>query len=316
MLSAGVRRNGTAKDRDTASRHPTPRDSAQLQAMAELAEAEAAEADALAAAARARARALRLRRQAQLAAATAQHDPRADAVIDSSAHAPQPNSGSMDLDPLVDTAAAGGGRSTRVAADTPSDDPAIDGDAEAASAAVVGDAAVSMPLANPRRPGRRGFAIVAVSVAVIVILAALAGSALIVLEHRHASAQRQRAAEFEAAARQGVVTLTSLDFHHAKQSVQRIVDNSTGAFRDDFQKTADDFVKLLNDSKVVEQGSVRAVAVDRASMTPDSAVVLVVSTSDVTDAAGSKRDSRSFRLRVTVTRDGDQLKMTKVEFVW
>ncbi len=281
MLGAGARRNGAEKDLETASRHATPRYAAQLRVMAELAEAEAAEADALAAAANARARALRLRQQAQLAAPTAQDDTHAHVIVDDVAH----------------------------------DDRAIDGDADPASAAEVGDAAVSKPRWYRRRSGRRGFAVVAVSAAVIVILAALAGSTLIVVEHRHASAHRQRAAEFAAAARQGVVTLTSLDFHHSKQSVQRILDNSTGAFRDDFQKTADDFVKLLDNSKVVVRGSVRAVAVDWGSMTPDSAVVLVVSTSDVIDADGTKRDSRSFRLRVTVNRNGDQLKMTKVEFV-
>ncbi|WP_461480171.1 hypothetical protein [Mycobacterium sp. HUMS_1102779] len=45
------------------------------------------------------------------------------------------------------------------------------------------------------------------------------------------------------------------------------------------------------------------------------AVVVVASTSEVTNAAGSKQDSCSYRLIATVTRDGDQLKMSKVEFV-
>jgi hypothetical protein len=40
------------------------------------------------------------------------------------------------------------------------------------------------------------------------------------------------------------------------------------------------------------QGSVRAVAVDWGSMTPDSVVVLVVSTSDVTDADGTSKDAQ------------------------
>jgi Mce-associated membrane protein len=56
-------------------------------------------------------------------------------------------------------------------------------------------------------------------------------------------------------------------------------------------------------------------AVDLDSMTNDSAVVLVASTSEVTNAAGAKQDPRTFRLIVTLTRDGDRLKMSKVEFV-
>ncbi len=127
--------------------------------------------------------------------------------------------------------------------------------------------------------------------------------------------QRQRAAEFVAAARQGVVTLTSLDFNHAKQGVQRILENSTGSFKDDFLKMADDFTKVVEQSKVVSQGSVQAAAVELDSMTKDSAVVLVASTSEVTNAAGAKQDPRSYRLIVTVARDGGQLKISKVEFV-
>ncbi|OOK70146.1 virB8 family protein [Mycobacterium kansasii] len=135
------------------------------------------------------------------------------------------------------------------------------------------------------------------------------------VKHRDATRHRDRVAEFAAAARQGVVTLTSLDFTNAKQGVQRILDNSTGTFRDDMAKVADDFIKVVEQSKVVEQGTVQAVAVDVDTMTDDSAVVLVASTSEVTNAAGARQDPRKFRLIVTITRDGDQLKMSKVEFV-
>jgi Mce-associated membrane protein len=55
--------------------------------------------------------------------------------------------------------------------------------------------------------------------------------------------------------------------------------------------------------------------VDLDTMTDNSAVVLVASTSEVTNAAGAKQDPRNYRLIVTVTRDGGQLKISKVEFV-
>jgi Mce-associated membrane protein len=136
-----------------------------------------------------------------------------------------------------------------------------------------------------------------------------------VLDHRNAQRKRERVAEFAAGARQGVVTLTSLDFNHAKEGVQHILENSTGSFRDDFLKMADDFTKVVEQSKVVSQGSVQAAAVDLDTMTDNSAVVLVASTSEVTNAAGAKQDPRNYRLIVTVTRDGGQLKISKVEFV-
>ena len=55
---------------------------------------------------------------------------------------------------------------------------------------------------------------------------------------------------------------------------------------------------------MVERGTVQAVAVDLDSMSNDSAVVLIASTSEVTNAAGAKQDPRTFKLIVTLTRDG------------
>jgi Mce-associated membrane protein len=149
----------------------------------------------------------------------------------------------------------------------------------------------------------------------IVALALLTASVYMGWHHHEASQRSRRAAEFAAAAREGVVTLTSLDFNHAKEDVRRVTDNSTGTFKDNFQATTDDFIQVLESSKMVEHGVVAATAVDLTSMTNDSAEVLVDSTSEVTTATGAKHDPLRFRLVVTVTRDGDQLKMSKVESV-
>jgi Mce-associated membrane protein len=78
---------------------------------------------------------------------------------------------------------------------------------------------------------------------------------------------------------------------------------------------ADDFTKVVEQSKVISQGTVAAAAVDLDTMTDNSAVVLVASTSEVTNVAGAKQDPRNYKLIVTITRDGDQLKMSKVEFI-
>jgi Mce-associated membrane protein len=152
-----------------------------------------------------------------------------------------------------------------------------------------------------------------VSAAVMVLLGCLAASGYILWQHRAAAHDRERKAEFAAAARQGVVSLTTLDFNRAPEDVQRVLDNSTGEFRDDFKRRSDDFTKVVQESKVVTKGTVNATAVD--SMTGDSAVVLVAATSQVTNDAGAKQEPRAWRLSVTVTKDGDQLKMSRVEFV-
>lgn len=294
------------------SEDETPSTAEEMRALAELAEAEAAEAEALANAARARARAIRLRHQAELAQpAAAVPRQRAATTAEGNAHdlthgeAPELEAEAEPLD-----------SESAVATESVEIEQSLDVDVEGSEANVPADsnAANAAPTSRWRRLRARRSTIAYV-LAVIVILAALTSSVYMVIEHRTATRQRERAAEFAAAARQGVVTLTSLDFNNAKQGMQRILDDSTGSFRDDLLKTADDFIKVVEQAQVVEQGTVQAVAVDLDTMTDDSAVVLVSSTSEVTNAAGAKKDPRKYRLIVTITRDGDQLKMSKVEFV-
>lgn len=273
-----------------------------MRALAAQADAEAAESEALAAAARARARALEFRRQAELLEADTDDAAQTNGSAEGEVKGTQPESEQQDIptetgptDEVMDD------RVTEVGADIGSD--------------VASDVVAEKPRWYRRWRRRPRLATLAASLVVIVIVASLAASAYVVVEHRNARQQRQRAAEFAAAAREGVVTLTSLDFNDAKAGVARIIDNSTGSFRDDFTKRAGDFTQVVEESKLVERGTVRAAAVDLDSMTNDSAVVLVASTSEVTNAAGAKQDPRIYKLIVTLTRDGEQLKMSKVEIV-
>lgn len=159
-------------------------------------------------------------------------------------------------------------------------------------------------------PGWRRLAALAV---VLSSCALLVMSAWMIRQHQHAQADQRHRAEFVAVARQVVVTLMSIDYNDAEGSVQRIVDNSTGPFRTEFQGAADDFVKVSKDAKVTTKATVNAAAVE--SMTPDSAVVLVAASSTVTNAAGAEEAPRRWRLTVDLQREGDQIKMSKVEFV-
>ena len=317
-----VRQNAADKKPSPVNEGGTPTSAAEMRAMAEQAEAEAAEAEALAAAARARARAIQLRRQAELADATdagvTQTEERTESEVEDTESGSEQQEVQTRTERKVEDTEPGSEqqevRTESLQAEESTDDTVTEGAADL-PADVASEVTVDKPAWYRRRLRRPRLATLAASLAVIVIIALLAASVYMVLEHRNASQRRQRAAEFAAAARQGVVTLTSLDFNHAKDGVQNIIDDSTGSFRDDFQKMAGDFTKVVEQSQVVERGTVQAVAVDLDSMTNDSAVVLVASTSEVTNAAGAKQDPRSFRLIVTLARDGGQLKMSKVEFV-
>jgi len=271
-------------------------DAAQARALAEEAEAEAAEAEAVAAAVRARARALKLRRQAEAAEATATNG--------RAAVAEEPATEDPDATAEVDAPDV-----TKSETDTTVDDAS-----SAAEADDTVDAPEAEPAAKPRRwTTGRILKIAAASVAAMVACALITLSVLMVRHHRDVVRDQQRNAEYSAAARQSVVTMMSLDFNKAKEDVQRIIDNSTGQFKDDFQNNAPDFIKVAEDSKVVTDVTVNATAVE--SMTDNTATVLVSATSRVTNSAGAKQDPRSWRLSVDLKRDGGQIKMAKVEFV-
>ncbi|AHH16186.1 hypothetical protein NONO_c13830 [Nocardia nova SH22a] len=309
-----------------------------------LAEAEAEAAEATAAAARARARAARLRHHAAAGAGES-----ADAASGGEAEPAPAESdrattkietlavgAAADDTPVPESDASGGDRaSTDTASGNVASAGISDGGASSVKASGVdasGDGASGsaasddpdladtgrddrkrrlrrLPVALPRIT-RRG---AGVAVAAVVLCAGLVSSGYIMWQHHDVTAKQHREAEFVAAARQGVTSLTSLDFNHAADDVKRVLDDSTGTFRDDFQTRADDFAKVIQQSKVATEGHVNSAAVQ--SMSGDSAVVLVAATSKVTNSAGAKQEPRAWRLSVTVQRVDGQLKMSKVEFV-
>lgn len=273
-------------------RDDAPQTAAEFRSLADQAEDEATEAEALATAARARARAIRLRHRA--------------ATVDAEKKTGEP----VIHDPVTVEAKA---YSESVELDTGEPEVVVD-----ASELADDDTfwrTAEPDLLGPGLLSRRRLGSVAAALAVIVILAALGAGVEMMVLHKNAVRERQRIAEYAAAARHGVVTLTSLDYEHANEDVQQILQVSTGTFKDDFSKTAEDFTITVRESKVVLQGTVQAAAVELDSVTDKSAVVLVASSSEVTNADGAKQDPRKYRLIVTVTREGGQLKMSKVEFI-
>ncbi len=282
-----------------------PQDSAtskaDARALLEEAEAEAAEAEALAAAARARARAARLRREAL-----------AQAEAEAEAEAKDAEEASDADEDATDTAEADttDGRLT----DEDATDTAEAETTDEASEETPEDAESESEPARSRRRVRLPSLSVMWKAAVIILICAFIGaSGYMVWQHHETVERNQRAANFLAGARQGVVNLTSMDFNKAKEDVQRVIDSSTGQFHDDFQARAKDFTTVVEQSKVVTQGTVNAAAVQ--SMNGDFALVLVAATSHITNAAGAKDEPRNWRLKVTVKDDGGQYKMSNVEFI-
>ncbi|PJE20967.1 MAG: hypothetical protein CK431_24295 [Mycobacterium sp.] len=267
---------------------------ADVLALAAEAEAEAAEAEALAAAARAKARAARLRREA-LAAADDDDEYEYDESDDYEDYEEDESEEYED--------------------DADEYEESEDYD-ESENYSEVEPEVAAKPSRRERMRGAvrlPGASMIAKVVAVLLILGFSGLSTYFMWEHHDATERDQKAAAFIAGAKKGVVNMTSLDFKKAKEDVQRVIDSSTGEFRDDFQQRAADFTKVVEQSKVVTEGTVNAAAIE--SMDGRTAQVLVSATSRVTNSAGAKDEPRAWRLRVTVTEEDGQYKMSKVEFV-
>lgn len=284
---------------------------ADVQALLEEAEAEAAEAEALAAAARARARAARLRREA-LAEAQAEAktetepEPETAAETEAAQQAPAAEEDGTDTaqpetdDDVTETVEA-------------TDADAAENEGEASDETAEEAAAQAKSARSRRRLRLPPWSVVWKAAVILLICAFLSASGYMVWNHNETIERNQRAANILAGARQGVVNLTSMDFNKAKEDVQRVIDSSTGQFRDDFQARAKDFTTVVEQSKVVTQGTVNAAAVQ--AVNGDFALVLVAATSHITNAAGAKDEPRNWRLKVTVKNDGGQYKMSNVEFI-
>jgi len=161
---------------------------------------------------------------------------------------------------------------------------------------------------------RRRMPMIAAVAAIVLIVCFAGASVYMVFQHRDNAQHHQREAAFVEGAKHGVLNMISLNYNKAKEDVQRVIDSSTGQFKDDFQRSANDFIAVVTQSKTITEGTVNAAAIE--SMEEDSAVVLVAATSQVTNApAGKDEPPKVWRLKVTVAEVGGQYKMSKVEYV-
>jgi Mce-associated membrane protein len=192
-------------------------------------------------------------------------------------------------------------------------------DATAPTDAAADVAPTDIPLAASPPPTPPAGLLRTVAVAVTTLLTAglLGATGYMVWQHQKAAELRRSAAEFTAAARQDVINLMSMDYTRAQESVQRVLDNSTGKFRANFDETADEFVKALQDEKIVTTATINDAAVELDSMTDESAVVMVSATSrrEGRQAPKEQQQPQVWRVVLTLEREGDQIKMSGVEFV-
>ena len=151
-------------------------------------------------------------------------------------------------------------------------------------------------------------------VALVVLLVALVGlSAWLFVQAQQASSDAEAYDDASAAARAEVLAFTTLDYRKLDASLDRVVAGATGSFKSDFSKQRKTITQLTKQNKSVSKSRVPSAGV--VSIDQDSARVIVVADSTVTNATTKTPQPRHYRMQVDlVLRDGDWL-TSNLEFV-
>jgi hypothetical protein len=115
------------------------------------------------------------------------------------------------------------------------------------------------------------------------------------------------------AAKTIVRDLTTISFQSVDADVQRVLDNATGQFYEEFSERADQFKQITRDNESISTGTVTSAILE--SIHAVRAQVLVTATVRSNVVGKPAQESRNWRLRVTVDKVGDAYKASKVEFM-
>jgi Mce-associated membrane protein len=168
-----------------------------------------------------------------------------------------------------------------------------------------GDESPAVAVARPRPPRRRA---AAAGLAVLLVVSGWLGWRDIQI--RRAEGVRSQVLE---AARAGMVALTSIDHDRVDDGVQRILDASTGGFRDDFAQRAEPFKDAARKAQSTSVGTVSEAGVE--SVDGEQGRVLVALTVMTSNRGVPEQQPKAWRTRVTVTKDDGRFKVAAVEFV-
>jgi len=200
---------------------------------------------------------------------------------------------------LSEEASAASGR-----ADADDDTVDTETEAEAAADGVDDVAPAKTPMSHVRLATTLGLA-------AVVALAALCGWLGFRTYQSYTAAQERNL--YLQVGRQAALNLTTIDFEHADEDVQRVLDSSTGTFYDDFEARAQPFKEVVKQAKSKSVGTIAEAGVETEN--EDGAEVLVAVTVRTSNAGAAEQEPRAWRMRITVQKVGDEAKVANVRFV-
>jgi Mce-associated membrane protein len=152
----------------------------------------------------------------------------------------------------------------------------------------------------------------AVGVAIIVALLGLGGWLGFRL-HQDDQVRAQRNLYVQVA-RQTAINLTTINYAEVDADIKRVLDSATGDFHEEFQNRSQPFVEVVKKVQSKTEGTIAEAGL--LSYTNDQAQVLVaISVKTSMAAAAPDQEPRRWRMRLTVDKNGDSAKVSKVEFV-
>jgi Mce-associated membrane protein len=166
--------------------------------------------------------------------------------------------------------------------------------------------------AVPRPRRRHGLLLpFAAALLIVAMLGAPAGWLGYQAHETHQRAQQR--AVFLQAARQGALNLTTISYTEVDADIKRILDSSTGAFYDDFQKRSQPFVEVVKQAQSKSEGTITEAGLE--SVQGDTAQALVAVAVTTSNAGAPEQEPRAWRMRINVQKTGDTAKVSNVEFV-
>lgn len=161
-----------------------------------------------------------------------------------------------------------------------------------------------------RRPAGPALVLVALALAAVACLVLVA----LTLPRLSDAADRDaRRTAILAAARQHAVNFTTLDYRRLDRDLERVLDGATGQFRAQFKAGTADLSTLVTENQAVSQGEVLEAGL--VSDDADSARVLVVADSTVTNTADPGPQKRYYRLQLDLVLRGDRWLVSDLQFV-
>ena len=164
------------------------------------------------------------------------------------------------------------------------------------------------PAKRPRSPARQA---TMVGLAAVVAVAATLGW-LGFRGYQSHQAQRQQQL-FLQVGRQCALNLTTIDWQHAEADVQRVLDSATGQFYDQFSKRKQPFIEVLKKAQSKSVGTITEAGLE--SESGDKAQVLVAASIKTSNLGADDQPPREWRMRISMEKSGDEVKIANVAFV-